>query len=47
LGISLNVGITSEQLQEFVIIIKSTAGKKESKAAQAILDSVLKGRVSQ
>jgi alkylhydroperoxidase/carboxymuconolactone decarboxylase family protein YurZ len=47
LGISLNVGITSGQLQEFVRIIKSTAGKKESKAAQAILDSVLKGRASQ
>jgi 4-carboxymuconolactone decarboxylase len=47
LGISLNVGITSEQLQEFARIIKSTAGKKESKAVQAILDSVLKGRVSQ
>ncbi len=47
LGISLNVGITSEQLQEFIIIIKSTAGKKESKVAQAILDSVLKGRASQ
>ena len=46
LGISLNVGITSEQLQEFVRIIKSTGGKKESKAAQAILDRVLKGRVS-
>ncbi|MFZ1527566.1 MAG: carboxymuconolactone decarboxylase family protein [Ferruginibacter sp.] len=47
LGISLNVGITSEQLQEFARIIKSTAGKKESKTAQAILDSVLKGRASQ
>ena len=47
LGISLKVGITSAQLQEFVIILKSTAGKKESKAAQAILDSVLKGRVLQ
>ncbi|HMU46190.1 MAG TPA: carboxymuconolactone decarboxylase family protein [Chitinophagaceae bacterium] len=47
LRISLNVGITSEQLQEFVTIIKSTAGKKEAKAAQAILDSVLKDRASQ
>lgn len=47
LGISLNVGITSNQLQEFVKVIKSTAGKKESKAAQAVLDSVLKGRASQ
>lgn len=46
-GISLNVGITSVQLQEFVRIIKSTAGKKEAKAAQIILDNVLKGRTSQ
>jgi 4-carboxymuconolactone decarboxylase len=47
LGISLNVGITPEQLQDFVTVIKSTIGKKEAKAAQAILDSVLKGRASQ
>jgi alkylhydroperoxidase/carboxymuconolactone decarboxylase family protein YurZ len=46
LGISLNVGITAEQLQEFVTIIKSTAGKKEAKAAQTILDGVLKSRAS-
>jgi alkylhydroperoxidase/carboxymuconolactone decarboxylase family protein YurZ len=47
LGISLNVGITSVQLQEWVRIIKSTAGKKEAKAAQIILDNVLKNRASQ
>lgn len=47
LGISLNVGITSEQLQEFVTIIKSTAGKKEAKAAQEILNNVLKNRSSE
>ncbi|MCU0338152.1 MAG: carboxymuconolactone decarboxylase family protein [Sediminibacterium sp.] len=47
LGISLNVGISSEQLQQFVIIIKSTAGKKEAKAAQEILNSVLKKRASE
>jgi alkylhydroperoxidase/carboxymuconolactone decarboxylase family protein YurZ len=46
LGISLNVGITSVQLQEWVRIIKSTAGKKEAKAAQIILDKALKGRTS-
>jgi 4-carboxymuconolactone decarboxylase len=44
LGISLNVGITSGQLQEFVKVIKSTAGKKAAKAARAILESVLKSR---
>ena len=47
LGISLNVGITPGQLQEFVTIIQTTAGKKEAKAAQAILNNVLKSRVSE
>jgi 4-carboxymuconolactone decarboxylase len=46
LGISLNVGITAEQLQEFVTIIKSAAGKKEAKTAQTILNGVLKSRAS-
>lgn len=44
LSISLNVGITPEQLQEFIIIIRSTGGEKESKAAQAVLESILKSR---
>lgn len=47
LSISLNVGITPKQLEQFVSIIKSTAGKKEGKAAQAVLDQVLKSRQSQ
>jgi 4-carboxymuconolactone decarboxylase len=47
LGISLNVGITPEQLQDFVTVIKSTIGKKEAKTAQAILNSVLKNRSSE
>ena len=42
LNICLNVGLTPEQLQQFVNIIKSTAGKKEAQAAQKILDEVLK-----
>lgn len=41
-NISLNVGYTPNQLQQFVTIIKSTVGKKEAKAAQAVLDEVLK-----
>jgi 4-carboxymuconolactone decarboxylase len=41
LNICLNVGLTPEQLQQFVKIIKSTAGKKEAKSAQKILDEVL------
>lgn len=44
LGISLNVGITSDQLKEFVKIIKTTAGKKKSKSARQVLEQVLKNR---
>jgi len=44
LGISLNVGITSDQLKEFVKIIKTTAGKKKSKSALEVLEQVLKNR---
>lgn len=42
LAICLKVGLTSEQLQQFVGVIKSTIGKKEAKSAQKILDEVLK-----
>jgi len=42
LKICLNVGLTPEQLQQFINISKITAGKKEAKAAQAVLDEVLK-----
>jgi 4-carboxymuconolactone decarboxylase len=44
LGISLNVGITSDQLKEFVKIIKKTAGKKNAKSAWEVLEQVLKSR---
>lgn len=44
LGISLNVGITSNQLKEFVKIIKTTAGKKKSKPAREVLAQVLKSK---
>ena len=44
LNICLNVGLTPEQLRQFVNIIKSTIGKKEAKSAQKILDEVLKNR---
>ncbi len=44
LTICLNVGLTPEQLQGFVKIIKSTIGKKEAKAVQKVLDGVLKSR---
>jgi alkylhydroperoxidase/carboxymuconolactone decarboxylase family protein YurZ len=44
LNICLNVGLTPKQLQHFVNIIKSAMGKKEAKAAQKVLDEVLKNR---
>lgn len=44
LNICLNVGLTPEQLQQFIGIIKSTLGKKEAKAAQEVLDEVLENR---
>jgi alkylhydroperoxidase/carboxymuconolactone decarboxylase family protein YurZ len=47
LNICLNLGLTPEQLHEFVSIIKSTIGKKEGKSAQAVLEEVLENRQSQ
>ncbi len=44
LAICLNVGLTPEQLQQFVSIIKSTIGQKEGSAAQAVLNEVLKNK---
>lgn len=44
LNICLNVGLTPEQLQQFIGIIKQTLGKKEARAAQKVLDEVLKER---
>lgn len=44
LGISLNVGITPDQLKEFIKIIKTTAGKRKSKSALEVLEQVLKNR---
>jgi 4-carboxymuconolactone decarboxylase len=47
LNICLNVGITPNQLKQFVSIIKSTIGEKEAKATESVLDEVLKNRKSQ
>ncbi len=44
LAICLNLGLTPQQLSEFVNIIKSTLGKKEAKAAQTALNEVLSNR---
>ncbi|MCS3869238.1 alkylhydroperoxidase/carboxymuconolactone decarboxylase family protein YurZ [Chryseobacterium ginsenosidimutans] len=46
LGISLNVGWTSEQLKEFITVINPTIGKEKSTAATAVLHQVLKNRPS-
>jgi 4-carboxymuconolactone decarboxylase len=42
LNICLNVGLTPEQLQQFVGIIKSAIGVKEANTAQTVLNEVLK-----
>lgn len=39
--ICLNVGVTPQQLQQFITVIKSTIGKTEAKSAQQVLDEVL------
>lgn len=44
LNLCLNVGLTPNQLQQFVEVIKSTVGKKDAKTAQKVLDEVLKSR---
>ncbi|HXS58392.1 MAG TPA: carboxymuconolactone decarboxylase family protein [Hanamia sp.] len=44
LNICLNVGLTPEQLQQFVSIIKTSASEKEAQDAQAVLNEVIKSR---
>ena len=44
LNICLNVGISPDQLQQFVGLIKSSIGKKEAKSAESVLDEVLKSK---
>ncbi|MFD2557099.1 carboxymuconolactone decarboxylase family protein [Sphingobacterium tabacisoli] len=41
-GICLNVGLTAAQLKQFITVIESTIGEKESQDAQKVLDEVLK-----
>ncbi len=45
LNICLNVGLSPDQLRQFILILKSTAGKKEAKAARNILNEVLDSRI--
>lgn len=41
LTICLKVGLTPDQLQEYIGVLKSTIGKKEARSAQKVLDEVL------
>lgn len=43
-NLCLNMGLTPAQLQQFVEVIKSGVGRQEAKAAQEVLDEVLKSR---
>ncbi|WP_316748133.1 carboxymuconolactone decarboxylase family protein [Pedobacter gandavensis] len=42
--ICLNLGLTTGQLQDFIGLISKTIGRKEAKAAQAVLDEILINR---
>jgi alkylhydroperoxidase/carboxymuconolactone decarboxylase family protein YurZ len=44
LNLSLNVGLTPDQLQEFVGIIERTLGEEKGEIAQSVLDNVLENR---
>lgn len=44
LNLSLNVGLTPDQLQQFVGVVKQAVGKNEAKAAQKVLDEVLESK---
>ncbi|UZR98981.1 carboxymuconolactone decarboxylase family protein [Chondrinema litorale] len=44
LNISLNVGLSANQLEEFISVITTTAGKEHGYEAQKVLDAVLENR---
>ena len=44
LAIAINVGLSSEQLKEFIGVIKPIIGKKKTKAANEVLNEVLKSK---
>ncbi len=44
LNICLNLGFTPEQLNEYTGVIKSTIGRKEAKAAKAVLGELLENK---
>ena len=47
LSIAGNIGLTPEQLEEFIDVIKPIVDKKKTKAAREVLNEVLKNRKSQ
>jgi len=44
LTICLNIGLTPNQLQQFIEVIKPVIGKKKGRAAQKVLNEVLAGK---
>jgi alkylhydroperoxidase/carboxymuconolactone decarboxylase family protein YurZ len=44
LSISINVGLTPQQLTHFISVIESTVGKEKANAAKSVLTEVLKGQ---
>jgi alkylhydroperoxidase/carboxymuconolactone decarboxylase family protein YurZ len=44
LSISLNAGVSREQLKEFISVIQPIIGRKKTKAAKEVLNEVLKSR---
>jgi alkylhydroperoxidase/carboxymuconolactone decarboxylase family protein YurZ len=44
LSISLNVGLSPEQLKEFIGVIQPIIGRKKTKAAKETVNEVLKSR---
>lgn len=43
-GLCLNVGLTPEELKDFIVVIKPKAGPKKSGTAENVLNDVLKSR---
>ena len=44
LAICLNVGLSPEQLREFITVIKPIIGNKKTKAAKEVVNEVLKSK---
>jgi 4-carboxymuconolactone decarboxylase len=45
--IAINVGVSAEQLKEFIVVIRPFIGNKKTKAAKEIISEVLKSRQAQ